>query len=282
MYKIIEKEEVAAGIRRFTLEAPKVARKCRAGQFVMILLDEKGERIPLAIAGYDREKGTVDIVVSEVGKTTCQLGEMEAGSCIRDVVGPLGKPVQIENFGTVAVIGGGVGAAQACLIAEALKEAGNNVIGIVGARNKDMVFGEDRMKAACGELYVATDDGSYGRKGMITDVLEEVIRARGKENISRIVAVGSLAMMMACSKMTEKYGISTTVCVRTLMLDGMGMCGRCRINVGSEMKFVCTDGPEFDGHKVDWSQLLKMETFFHEEEAMARKNCRTCGCGGDK
>lgn len=283
MYKILEKEVFSPIIKLMIVEAPKVARKCQAGQFIILRIHEEGERIPLTIADYDREKGTITIVFQEVGKSTIQLGAMEAGDYIKDFVGPLGEASHVENFGTVLVVGGGVGVAPVHPIARTLKEAGNNVISIIGARNKELLFWEDKMRDASTELLVTTDDGSYVRKGFVTDVMREVIEGRGKENVNLVIAIGPQPMMRACSNLTKEYGIKTIVSLNALMVDGTGMCGCCRVSVAGETKFVCVDGPEFDAHQVDWLELGRRGSYFKAEEQKAVENhtCK-CGCGGGK
>lgn len=285
MFKILEKQVFSPIIKLMVVEAPMVARRCQAGQFVILRIHEEGERIPLTIADFNREKGTITIVFQEVGKTTKQLGTMEAGDSIKDFVGPLGLPSHIERFGTVVCVGGGVGVAPVHPIARALKEAGNHVIGIMGARNKELMFWEDKMRNACSELFVTTDDGSYVRKGFVTDVLKEVIEDRGKESIAEIIAIGPQPMMRACCDLTKNYGIKTIVSLNSLMVDGTGMCGCCRVTVGGKTKFVCVDGPEFDGHEVDFAEMARRSAIFRNEEQQAverynnRGSCQ-CGCGG--
>lgn len=286
MFKILEKEVFSPIIKLFIIEAPKVAKSCKAGQFIILRIHEEGERIPLTIADYDREKGTITIVFQEVGKTTAQLGQMEAGEFILDFVGPLGEPSHIEKFdGTVVVVGGGVGIAPVHPIARDLKEAGNHVIGIIGARSGDLLFWEDKMREACSELLVTTDDGSYVRKGFVTDVLKEVIEAKGKENVPLILAIGPQPMMRAVCNLTKEYGIKTIVSLNATMVDGTGMCGCCRVSIAGTTKFVCVDGPEFDGHEVDWLELGRRGAIFRPEEqqAMEHHNCKCgSGCGGAK
>ncbi|OAT86528.1 sulfide/dihydroorotate dehydrogenase-like FAD/NAD-binding protein [Desulfotomaculum copahuensis] len=283
MFKILEKRVFSPIIKEMVIEAPRVAKKCQPGQFVILRIDDAGERIPLTIADFDREKGTITIVYQEVGKTTKQLGAMEAGDYLKDFVGPLGTPSHIENFGTVICVGGGVGVAPVFPIARALKEAGNHVIGIMGSRTKELMFWEDKMREACTELFVTTDDGSYVRKGFVTDVLKEIIEERGKENIAMVLAIGPQPMMRACCNVTKEYGVKTIVSLNALMVDGTGMCGCCRVTVGGKTRFVCVDGPEFDGHEVDFAELARRGATFRAEEqrAMEHHTCQ-CGCGGGK
>ncbi|WP_027719269.1 sulfide/dihydroorotate dehydrogenase-like FAD/NAD-binding protein [Desulfovirgula thermocuniculi] len=281
MFKILEKEVFSPVIKKMVVEAPRVARRCQAGQFVILRVQENGERIPLTIADFDREKGTITIVFQEVGKTTKLLGTLNAGDYILDFVGPLGTPSHIENFGTVVCVGGGVGIAPVFPIARALKEAGNYVISIIGARTKELLFWEDRMREVSDELLVTTDDGSYVRKGFVTDVLKELIEQRGKENINLVLAIGPQPMMRACCKVTGEYGIKTIVSLNSLMVDGTGMCGCCRVTVGGQTRFVCVDGPEFDGHQVDWDILARRSATFRQEEQRALElYTGQCKCGG--
>jgi ferredoxin--NADP+ reductase len=286
MFKILEKQVFSPIIKQFVIEAPKVAKSCKAGQFIILRIHEEGERIPLTIADYDRERGTITIVFQEVGKTTTQLGQMEAGDYIKDFVGPLGEPSHIEKFdGPVVVVGGGVGIAPVHPIARDLKKAGNHVIGIIGARSGDLLFWEDKMREACSELLVTTDDGSYVRKGFVTDVLKEVIEDKGKENIPMVLAIGPQPMMRAVCNLTKEYGVKTIVSLNALMVDGTGMCGCCRVSVAGTTKFVCVDGPEFNGHEVDWLELGRRGAIFKPEEqkAMEHHQCKCgSGCGGAK
>lgn len=279
MFKILEKEVLSPVIKQMEIEAPRVAKKCQAGQFIILRLHEKGERIPLTIADFDREKGTITIVFQEVGKSTRELGKMEAGDQIVDFVGPLGLPSHIEKFGNVICIGGGVGIAPVFPIARALRDVGNNVTGIIGARTKELLFWEEKMRAVCSELLVTTDDGSYVRKGFVTDVMKEIIEDKGKDNIALILAIGPQPMMRVVCNVTKEYGIKTIVSLNSLMVDGTGMCGCCRVTVGGQTKFVCVDGPEFDGHLVDFAELAKRSAIYleKEREALAFHKCK---CGG--
>lgn len=288
MFKILEKQALSPVIKQMVISAPYVAKKCQPGQFIILRTCEEGERIPLTIADFDRELGTIVIVFQEVGKTTKQLGMMEVGDCLRDFAGPLGVPSHIENLGTVICVGGGVGVAPVFPIARALKEVGNNVIGIMGARTKELVFWEDKMRLACSELFVTTDDGSYVRKGFVTDVLKSIIDDRGKDQIGMALAIGPQPMMRACCNLTREYGIPTIVSLNSLMVDGTGMCGSCRVSVGGETKFACVDGPEFDGHKVDFDELARRNVFFLEKEKTTLERFEKslaggnngCRCGG--
>jgi ferredoxin--NADP+ reductase len=279
VFKILEKDILSPVIKQMEIEAPRVAKKCQAGQFVILRLHEKGERIPLTIADFDRNKGTITIVFQEVGKSTRELGKMEAGDQIVDFVGPLGLPSHIEKFGNVICIGGGVGIAPVFPIVRALRDIGNNVTGIIGARTKELLFWEEKMRVACDELMVTTDDGSYVRKGFVTDVMKEIIEDKGKDNIALILAIGPQPMMRVVCNVTKEYGIKTIVSLNSLMVDGTGMCGCCRVTVGGQTKFVCVDGPEFDGHLVDFAELAKRSAIYLEKEREAL-DYHKCTCGG--
>lgn len=268
MYEILEKEDFSDVTFKMVIKAPDVARKAKAGEFVIIRLDEKGERIPLTIADFDREAGTITLIVQKVGKSTIQMGEMKAGEFVANFVGPLGHATEIENFGTVICVGGGVGIAPIYPIARALKEAGNHVISIIGARSKNLLFWEDKMRDVSDELMVCTDDGSYGRKALVTVPLKEVLEAQ-KEKIQRIWAIGPAIMMKFVSLTTKPFNVKTIVSLNTVMVDGTGMCGGCRVQLDEGAKFVCVDGPEFDAHSVDWDLLLARQSFYKEEEKRA-------------
>jgi len=255
MYKIVDKKTVSEGIFSIKIEATKIAGKRKAGQFVVLIVDERGERIPLTIAGSDTDKGTIDIVFQAVGTTTKRLANLETGDCIKDVVGPLGHPTHIENFGTSVCIGGGLGIALVTPIAQALKDGGNNVISIISARNKDLLIMEDEMREISDELMIATDDGSKGHHGFPTQVLQEMID--NKRKIDIVFAVGPLPLMAAICKLTQPYNIKTIVSLNPIMVDATGMCGGCRVSIGGREKFACVDGPEFDGHTVDFGSLMK-------------------------
>ncbi|NLJ76788.1 MAG: sulfide/dihydroorotate dehydrogenase-like FAD/NAD-binding protein [Peptococcaceae bacterium] len=283
MYKVLKKEILAPSIKLFQIEAPLVARKAMAGQFIILRVHARGERIPLTIADFDREKGLITCVFQEVGKTTWELGALNEGDCVQDFVGPLGVPSQIDNYGRVVCVGGGVGVAPVYPIARALREAGNEVIGVMGARTADLVFWEDKMKAACSELQVTTDDGSYARKGFVTDVLQEVIEKKG--DIALCIAIGPPPMMRAVANLTRQYNLKTIVSLNSLMVDGTGMCGCCRVNVGGETKFTCVDGPEFDGHLVDFDEMARRSVIYKPQEQAAlnlynKKGSQKCHCCG--
>jgi len=279
MYKILRKEVLSPTLKLFEIEAPKVAKKCQAGQFIILRIDEKGERIPLTIADFDREKGTITLIFAEVGKSTQQLGQMEAGNSLLDFIGPLGRPSEIEKYGRVVCIGAGVGIAPVFPITRALKEAGNEVIGIAGARTKELLFWLDEFKAQCDEFHICTDDGSLGEKGFVSDVLKKIIDEKGK--IDYIIAIGPIPAMKAVCALTKPLGIKTFVSMNSIMVDGTGMCGACRVTVGNETKFTCVDGPEFDGHLVDFNEQLRRAQIFKDEEqrALAAASCGGgCGC----
>ena len=266
MHKIFSATFIAPNIKRFTIEAPKIALKRKAGQFVIIRLNDVGERIPLTIADSDSEKGTIDIIVQGIGKTTKELNSLEAGDFINDVVGPLGKASHIENFGTAVSIGGGVGTAIAYPTAVALKQAGNHTISIIGGRTKEFVILENEMKKVCDEVYVTTDDGSYGKHGFVTDQLKELIE---KRKIDFVLAIGPIPMMKAVADVTREKGIQTVVSLNPIMVDGTGMCGGCRALVDNKTVFVCVDGPEFDAHKVDFKTLMTRNQSYLMEEKVS-------------
>lgn len=282
MTKILKKELLAPGIKRFELDAPDVARKARPGQFVVLRIHEQGERIPLTIADTRPDDGVVVIVFLEVGKTTRQLGELEPGQEILDFIGPLGRPSEIGDFGTAVCVAGGVGTPEIYPVARALKEAGNRVISIIGFRSRGLVVMEDEMRAVSDELILTTDDGSYGRKGFVTDALAEVI-ARD-EKPGRVFAVGPVVMMKMVSRCTEAPEIPTTVCLNPIMVDATGMCGVCRCTVGGEMKLACVDGPEFDGHQVDFDELITRLKVHLPEEKLSLERWQAghggCRCDG--
>ena len=263
MHKIISAEFIAPNIKRFTIEAPKIALKRKAGQFVIIRINDVGERIPLTIADSDSKKGTIDIIVQGIGKTTKDLNNLQAGDYIVDVVGPLGKASHIENFGTAVSIGGGVGTAIAYPRAVALKQAGNHTISIIGGRTKEVGILENEMKQVCDEVFVTTDDGSYGKHGFVTDKLKELIETR---KIDFVLAIGPIPMMKAVADVTREKGIQTVVSLNPIMVDGTGICGGCRATVDEKTVFVCVDGPEFDAHKVDFKTLMTRNQSYLMEE----------------
>ncbi len=264
MFKILHAAFIAPGIKRFVIEAPRIARKHRPGQFVILRLYEAGERIPLTIERSDPARGTINICVQSAGKTTHLLNSFETGDLILDVVGPLGKPSEIENFGTVVVMGGGVGTAMAYPTAAALKKAGNRVISIVGARNKELVILEKEMAAVSDTLLITTDDGSYAEKGFVTDKLRQLIKFGTR--IDLVLAVGPIPMMKAVADVTREAHIRTIVSLNPIMIDGTGMCGGCRVLIDSKSEFACVDGPEFDAHKVNFDVLVQRNAMYREAE----------------
>ncbi len=272
MFKIVRKEALNPTVTRMVIEAPMVARKAEAGQFIILRVNEDGERIPLTIAGYDREKGTVDIIFQIVGGTTMELNAKQEGEYLQDFVGPLGKPTHIEGLKKVAVVGGGVGCAIALPVAQALHAAGAEVHSFVGFRCKDLVILEDEFKACSDKLFMMTDDGTYGRKGVVTVPLEEAIVAG--ENYDEVIAIGPVIMMKFVCLTTKKYGVKTVVSMNPVMVDGTGMCGGCRLTVGGETKFACVDGPDFDGHLVDCYEAMKRGAMYRDFEAHKREE--TC------
>ena len=265
MYKIVRKKELNASVTLMEIEAPFVAKKAQAGQFIIFRIDELGERVPLTIAGYDREKGTVTIIFQKVGFSTIALGNLNKGDYIRDFVGPLGKPTHTEGIKRVCVVGGGVGCAIALPSAAAFKEAGAEVDVVVGFRNKDIVILEDEFKAVSDNMYLMTDDGSYGEQGFVTVKLQQLLESG--RNYDAVLAIGPIPMMKFVCKTTEPFGVKTMVSLNPIMIDGTGMCGGCRVTVGGETKFACVDGPEFDGHKVDFAELMSRNATYRTREA---------------
>ena len=264
MNKIVSKEQFSEKVFKFEIEAPLIAKARKAGHFVIVRVGEKGERMPLTIAGADTRKGTITLVVQKVGLSSTRLCQLEVGDEITDVVGPLGKATHIENFGTVVCAGGGVGVAPMLPIIQALKEAGNRVISVLAGRSKDLIILEDEVRKSSDEVIIMTDDGSYGQKGLVTEGIEQVIQ---REKVDKCFAIGPAIMMKFCCLLTQKYNIPTDVSLNTIMVDGTGMCGACRITVGGKTRFVCVDGPEFDGHQVDFNEMLKRMGAFKKEEA---------------
>ncbi|HDM67018.1 MAG TPA: sulfide/dihydroorotate dehydrogenase-like FAD/NAD-binding protein [Thermoplasmatales archaeon] len=269
MYKIIEKQVLSETVKLMKIKAPLVAKHAKPGQFIILRIDEKGERIPLTIVDTDKKEGLVTIIFLEVGKTTKKLGMLKEGDEILNFVGPLGKPSEIEKYGTVVCIGGGVGIAPIYPIIKALKHVGNHVISILGARNKDLLILEEDIRRWSDELYIATDDGSKGEKGFVSDVLQRLINDGKKIDV--VWAIGPVIMMKVVSEITKKHDIKTIVSLNPIMVDGTGMCGGCRVIVGGETKFACVDGPEFNGHLVDYDNLMQRNKRFIEEEQEACK-----------
>lgn len=276
MYNIVKKEVLSPGVVLFDVAAPLIAKKCQPGQFVILRIDEDGERIPLTIADFDREAGTVTLIFQEVGHTTRQLGALNKGDGLLDLVGPLGKATHIDNFGTVVCVGGGIGVAPVYPIARAYKQAGNKVISIIGARNADLLILEKEMAAVSDELIVTTDDGSKGRKGLVIHPLQEMIDAGMKIDV--VMAIGPVIMMRSVADVTRPHNIHTIVSLNPIMVDGTGMCGGCRVSVGNKNKFACVDGPEFDAHQVDFNGLMARQRMYHEHEKMERCGGGSCKC----
>jgi ferredoxin--NADP+ reductase len=267
MYEIVEKQVLSETVKLMKIKAPLVAKKAKAGQFIILRIDESGERIPLTIADYDRDGGTITIIFMEVGKTTRQLGKMKVGESLLNFAGPLGISSEIKKYGTVVMIGGGVGIAPLYPIVRELKKAGNYVITILGARNEKLLMLEKELDEYSDELFIATDDGSKGQKGFVSDVLQRIIDEKRK--IDMVMAIGPVIMMKVVADVTRPYKIKTLVSLNPIMVDGTGMCGGCRVSVGGETKFACVDGPEFDGHLVDFNNLILRNRRFvcQEDEA---------------
>jgi len=268
-FKILKKENLAPQIKLFSIQAPLIASKFKAGQFIVIRLNETGERIPLTIAEHNPEEGTITIVVQEVGKTTIQLGKLKEGDVIEDILGPLGIPSPIQKVGTVLCIGGGAGVAPLYPEAKKYKEVGNKVISLIGARSKNLFFFEEKMEAISDEVLYSTDDGSFGHHGFVSELVKKV--AERKERIEEAVAIGPLPMMKAVCEVTRKYNIKTRVSLNSIMVDATGMCGSCRVTVEGKVKFTCVDGPGFDGHQVDFDELIFRQKRFEKEEKIALK-----------
>lgn len=273
MYQILEKTTLNANTKLMVIDAPHVARKAEPGQFIILRVSEDGERIPLTIAEYDREKGTITIIFQEVGATTMALGQLNVGDCLHDFVGPLGVASELEGLKKVAVVGGGLGCAIAYPQAKKLHEMGCEVDLIAGFRNKDIIILEDQMRAASTNLYVVTDDGSNGRKALVTEVLKELIDAGNQYDA--VIAIGPMIMMKFVAETTRPYGIKTIVSMNTIMVDGTGMCGGCRLTVGGETKFACVDGPDFDGHLVDFDSSMRRNAMYKAQEkaSVERHEC---------
>ena len=279
MFEILKRREMADGtVVMNEISAPLIAKKARPGQFVILKANETGERIPLTMADTDPKKGTITIIYQVVGKSTSLFKTLRVGDHFQDVIGPLGKPTHLEKLGTVVCVGGGTGVAVMHPITRALKEVGNNVIAVIGARTKDLLILEDEMRAASHKLHVCTDDGSYGHHGFVTDVLKEILE---KEDVKLVVGIGPVPMMKFVCKLTEEYKVRTIVSLNAIMVDGTGMCGCCRVSIGGENKFACVDGPEFDGHDVDFDELMQRLQAYAEEEAVASEKysceCRAAG-----
>lgn len=273
---IIRKEKLSPVLTLFEIRAPLIANSAKAGQFVIVWTGEHGERLPLTVSDWDAANGTITLIFQEVGRGTIELGRFEVGDEIPSLAGPLGQPTEIKDFGTAVAIGGGVGTAIARPVAKALKDAGNELITIVGAREKSLIILEDELRSFSDELIVTTDDGSYGRKGLVTEPLKELLDSR---KVDFVVAIGPLPMMRAVADTTKPYGVKTIVSLDAIMIDGTGMCGGCRVTVGGKTKFTCVDGPDFDAHEVDWNELRARKAFYFEEES---KDRQATLAGGDE
>jgi len=270
MYKIISKQDLARDVTRIIVEAAQIAARASAGQFVVVVIDQRGERIPLTLAGWDKDKGTITLIFQKVGFTTKKLGLLKPGDSIRHILGPLGHPTEVKNIGTVVCVGGGVGIAEVYPVSRAFKEAGNRVIGIIGSRSKELLILEDKMREVCDELFITTDDGSYQRKGLVTDVLKELFRVVEKSTQTKypelVYCIGPVPMMKAVSDFTKGYQVKTIVSLNPVMVDATGMCGSCRCSVLGKTVFGCVDGPDFDAHQVDFEELKKRLGLFKGQE----------------
>ncbi|MDD4980004.1 MAG: sulfide/dihydroorotate dehydrogenase-like FAD/NAD-binding protein [Candidatus Omnitrophica bacterium] len=270
MYRIINKQELAQDVTQITLTAAQIAKKAQAGQFVVVVIDEKGERVPLTLADWDKDKGQITLIFQKVGFTTKKLGALNPGDSVQHILGPLGHPTQAKNLGTVICIGGGVGIAEVYPVSRAFKETGNRIIGIIGSRSKELLILEDKMRKVCDELFITTDDGSYQRKGLVTDVLKGLFEVVEKSTHTKypdlVYCIGPVPMMQAVSEFTRPYRVKTIVSLNPVMVDATGMCGSCRCTVAGKTVFGCVDGPDFDGHEVDFEELGKRLKLFWEQE----------------
>ena len=278
MFEIVKKRELAENVDEFVVRAPLIAKKAKPGQFVIVRVTARGERIPLTIADKDPEAGTITLMVQRVGKSTFHMSCFDEGNALRDVVGPLGRPTEIENWGHVVAIGGGLGLAPIHHIAIGVKEAGNRLTTIMGFRSKELIFWEERMSIISDRVIVTTNDGSYGMKGLVTDALLNLIESG--EKIDRVICAGPVPMMKAVADLTKQFGIPTIASLNPIMVDGTGMCGACRVTVGGEVKFACVDGPEFDAHEVDFDELMNRLRMFRDKELVAMREFQRkhCGC----
>ena len=268
MYRIAEKQVLSDVTKLMKVEAPHIVRNAKPGQFVIVISHEQGERIPLTIADFDRQAGMITLIFQEVGKSTIEMGTMEVGESFYSIAGPLGHPTEIGNYGTVVCVAGGVGIAPMYPITRGLKEAGNHVISIMGARNRSLLFWEERMRAVSDELIVCTDDGSYGRKALVTEPLKELLTERPGQ-VAQVWAIGPTVMMKFVSQATEPFGVPTVVSLNSIMIDGTGMCGGCRVEVGGQTRYACVDGPKFDGQAVNWDLLMSRQRIYLEQEREA-------------
>ncbi len=268
MFKIIDKQKLAKDVTKIIVEAPQIAAKAQAGQFVVVVNNDKAERIPLTLADWDRTKGTISLIFQEIGFSTCELASRNIGDSINHILGPLGHPTEVKKFGRVICIGGGVGIAEVLPVCRTLKKAGNYLVGIVGARSKELLILRQEMKQTCDEIYITTDDGSEGKKGVVIDVLKKLLSVnRQLPTVNLIYAIGPVVMMRAVAEMTRPYKIKTIVSLNPIMVDATGMCGSCRCTIGGEEKFACVDGPDFDAHLVDFQELeIRINQFKHQEQ----------------
>ena len=278
-YKILSKKELCPNQYEMVIEAPYIVRNAKAGQFIIFRTEENGERVPLTIADIDTNKGALTIVFMAVGYSTKKLAELNAGDDLLDIVGPLGQPTHIKKYGTVVCLAGGYGAAPCYLIAKAFKDAGNKVYMVMGARTKELIFWEEKMKNACDELFITTDDGSLGEKGFVTQVLERIIN---KEKIDYAIAVGPMPMMRAVANLTKDKNIYTEASMNPIMVDGTGMCGACRVTVGGETKFACVDGPDFNAHLIDFDEVINRCKIYKDQEHKRNENCNLLKLGNKK
>ena len=267
MTRILQKQDLAPKIFEMVVEAPRIARKAQPGHFVIVMADERGERVPLTVADFDRREGTITLVVMVVGTSTAKLSRLRAGEDLYALAGPLGRPSEIENLDTVVMVAGGVGTAPVYPIARAFFQSGVRVVAIQGARSKELLFWTDKLAAVSHEHVVTTDDGSFGRKGLVTEPLKEILERDAARRIECVYAIGPAVMMKFCAQTTEPFGTRTVVSLNSVMVDGTGMCGGCRVELRGQTRFTCTDGPEFDGHLVDWDQLLSRQKIYRREEA---------------
>ncbi len=278
MFSILRREDLTPTIHLLEVHAPRVARKAQAGQFVILHHGEEGERIPLTIADWDREKGTVTVVFMEVGASTMKFARLQTGDVVDDFVGPLGRPTEVENYGTVVCVAGGFAIATIVPIARAMRAAGNRVVSIMGFRSKDLVFWEERLGAFSDELIVTTDDGSYGRKGLVTEPLKQLLETR---TVNRVIAIGPTVMMKFSALTSKPFGVKTIVSLNPIMVDGTGMCGACRVEVGGETRLACVDGPDFDAHQVDWDLLMsRQRAYLSQEKSSVERHQHRCRGGG--
>ncbi len=271
---IVRKERLSPVLTLLEIKAPLIAAAAKAGQFVMVWGGEHGERIPLTISDWNTDTGTITLIFQEVGRGTIELGRLNVGDDIPSLSGPLGRPTEVENYGTVVVIGGGVGTAIARPVAAAMKKAGNHLITIIGAREKSLIILEDELRAISDEMFITTDDGSYGRHGLVTHALEDLLKER---KIDLVVAIGPMPMMRFVAKTTEPFGVKTIVSLDPIMIDGTGMCGGCRVTVGGKTMFTCVDGPDFDAHQVDWDELKARKAFYFDQEQKDKEAVLTSG-----